>query len=291
MYFSSDFGKSWNSINILINGITQQSGIIANKNWQCVSISSTGQYITAVGLTTSQGPDYIYTSYPDYELYGELYLASSNITLGNFSGWTGQGSNSIAIGTQAGYWNQGDNSIAIGAQAGFTAQSNNSIILNATGSPLNAGTTGFFVAPVRGATASNYLYYDVSSSEVRYSNYRIQGRMTSETIDVVNTTVINIGNTPQITNIINNSGGNGNFNLILNNSNICPTIKYINYKTNLNRTISINSSFIPIGDPTIFPITTFTTSTNFATLKLLCGASGPPNSDWFVQKNNGFTLS
>jgi hypothetical protein len=38
-----------------------------NRSWYSVSVSSSGQYQTAVALN-----NYIYTSYPDYQLYGEL---------------------------------------------------------------------------------------------------------------------------------------------------------------------------------------------------------------------------
>lgn len=82
-------------------------------------------------------------------------IGSSNITLGCGAGEFNQGLNAVALGENAGHTNQGDYAIAIGYQAGLTGQADNSIILNATGEPLNAGTTGFFVAPIRGFTGFN----------------------------------------------------------------------------------------------------------------------------------------
>jgi hypothetical protein len=186
IYISSDFGKSW------ILSPTQPT----SKSWSSVSVSSTGQYQSAVNSND------IYLSYPNYNLYGEFYLSSSNITLGKYSGETGQGVNAIAIGVQAGQSNQGSNSVAIGVQSGVTGQqansvaignqagqsnqgSNsiaignlagvnnqrfNSIILNATGSLLDNSSisNSTFIAPIRNISTSNYLLYNSSTKEVTY---------------------------------------------------------------------------------------------------------------------------
>jgi hypothetical protein len=55
---------------------------------------------------------------------------------------------SIAIGSQAGQTNQAVNAIAIGNKAGQANQSDNSIILNATGTVVGTGVSGFYVAPI-----------------------------------------------------------------------------------------------------------------------------------------------
>jgi hypothetical protein len=55
---------------------------------------------------------------------------------------------SIAIGSEAGQINQAVNAIAIGNKAGQANQSDNSIILNATGTVVGTGVSGFYVAPI-----------------------------------------------------------------------------------------------------------------------------------------------
>jgi hypothetical protein len=98
------------------------------------------------------------------------------IALGRWSGRTNQGANAIAIGQLAGNLDQGINSIAIGASAGFQSQAANTIVLNATGTTLNAVTTGtFIVKPVRSATASRICYYDPTSGEISYDTMQVDG--------------------------------------------------------------------------------------------------------------------
>jgi len=71
------------------------------------------------------------------------------IAIGTQAGFTGQAITGVALGFQAGYQGQGQFTIALGVQAGFQNQASNSIILNATGTQVNAGTTGFFIDPLR----------------------------------------------------------------------------------------------------------------------------------------------
>jgi hypothetical protein len=110
------------------------------------------------------------------------YLQNDNsIAIGNEAGKTKQGgdygiigigSSAIAIGYEAGKTNQGQDAIAIGKGAGLENQAAHSIILNASGSALNSGNTGFFVDPIRSGTNGsgiNYLYFDVTSKEIKYS--------------------------------------------------------------------------------------------------------------------------
>ena len=80
---------------------------------------------------------------------GSFPLNVDPIAIGIGAGNSGQSLRSIAVGTQAGWLNQGAFSIALGFQAGFQSQSTNSIVINASGSTLNAGNTGFFVNPIR----------------------------------------------------------------------------------------------------------------------------------------------
>ena len=98
--------------------------------------------------------------------------------MGYQAGQTNQQSNAVAVGFNAGFTGQGENSIAMGYYAGVTGQAPYSIVLNASSSKdVNAGTTGFFVNPVRalggvdgGLSGANYIVnYNVNSSEITYS--------------------------------------------------------------------------------------------------------------------------
>lgn len=80
---------------------------------------------------------------------GRNNQAINATAVGIFAGNSNQATKSVAIGWQAGMFNQGPNSIAIGPQAGLTDQASNSIVLNASEELLNAGSSGFFVNPVR----------------------------------------------------------------------------------------------------------------------------------------------
>jgi hypothetical protein len=93
----------------------------------------------------------------------------NSIAIGTYSGSATQGQSGIAIGNNAGQTNQGANSIAIGDRAGLTNQAAGSIILNATGTALNAGTSGIFVSPVRNASTAYHLFYDPTTGEISYS--------------------------------------------------------------------------------------------------------------------------
>jgi hypothetical protein len=99
---------------------------------------------------------------------------SGAIAVGSNAGNVSQGIQAIAIGWGAGVTNQGNNAIAIGTSAGSLNQPSNSIILNASEStPLNATTSGFFVAPVRnntGITSYSLLAYSASSEVFAVSN-------------------------------------------------------------------------------------------------------------------------
>jgi hypothetical protein len=126
---------------------------------------------------------------------GQRFQGNSAVAIGLQAGQTGQGQSSVAIGPQAGNYNQGTGAVAIGKQAGYTGQGQNSIaigyyagvtgqapysiVLNASSSKtVNAGTTGFFVNPIRSGTGgvtggnsgANYvLSYNPNSSELTYS--------------------------------------------------------------------------------------------------------------------------
>ncbi len=103
---------------------------------------------------------------------GSLNQSASATAIGWQAGQTNQGVNSVAIGAKAGESSQGHHAIAIGASAGWINQPNYTIILNATGSAIN-GVGGqeasFYVAPIRSATATDYVvYYNPITKEVTY---------------------------------------------------------------------------------------------------------------------------
>jgi hypothetical protein len=99
---------------------------------------------------------------------------NNSVAIGSQAGNNFQGNKSLAIGFNAGYERQGNNSVAIGNNAGFNYQPNNTIILNAqTDVALNgvAGQTGaFYVAPIRGETGPQSLYYNDTTKEITYGS-------------------------------------------------------------------------------------------------------------------------
>jgi hypothetical protein len=102
---------------------------------------------------------------------GETNQGGTAIAIGYLAGTSGQGEFAVAIGYQAGLTAQGRNCIAIGAYAGTSGQADHSIILNATGGPLQADASGFYVAPLRNLESDNnsfYLFYNNSTNEIFY---------------------------------------------------------------------------------------------------------------------------
>jgi hypothetical protein len=120
--------------------------------------------------------------YSDYVFWNGSAWAVGNkeVHIGSLAGTT-QGTGSIALGYYAGYTGQGSYSIAIGYLAGKTGSAENSIILNAGGTGLNPGASGFYVNPVNQSqsTNNNILIYNLNSSEINYvpnnSNYSLLG--------------------------------------------------------------------------------------------------------------------
>jgi hypothetical protein len=76
--------------------------------------------------------------------------------------------NAIAIGFAAGVSGQGCNAIAIGGFSTCCFQAGNSIIINASGTGIATGASGFFVAPVRScccAATFSPVYYNPATKE------------------------------------------------------------------------------------------------------------------------------
>jgi hypothetical protein len=81
---------------------------------------------------------------------------------------TPSNSGSVVIGADA--RSAGPNSVIIGKSANSSAENGTCIVLDATGGNINAGTTGFYAAPVRnltGAPPSGFspVYYNPTTSE------------------------------------------------------------------------------------------------------------------------------
>jgi hypothetical protein len=141
------------------------------------SMSSTGQYIL---IPSFNGNTYLgIIPYPTIAINGNILISdiSNNLNISN-NVLTSPGLNTIAIGYNAGGpTGQGDNSVAIGAYAGYGGQNANSIVLNASGTGITGGTTGFFVAPISNNDSyiSNAVYYNPITSEITYSSLSSTG--------------------------------------------------------------------------------------------------------------------
>jgi len=110
---------------------------------------------------------------------GRYTQGQNAVAIGRRAGETTQGQYAVALGNRAGKFEQGQYSIAIGSLAGETSQGNNSIIFNASGSALDATTSGFFVNPIaytatQDETNDGIVFYNQSTKEVRYS-YTLDG--------------------------------------------------------------------------------------------------------------------
>jgi hypothetical protein len=80
------------------------------------------------------------------------------------------GTGAIAIGTLAGDANQGANAVAIGRYAGRNNQAAKSIVINATDSDLeNTTADSLVIKPIRNATMTTILGYDVTTGEVTHN--------------------------------------------------------------------------------------------------------------------------
>ena len=80
-----------------------------------------------------------------------------SIRLGYLAGQNSQDSNAIAIGNTAGQNTQGTDTIAIGRAAGVNAQAANSIVLNASGTTVDAASSGLFISPLAADTSFSTL--------------------------------------------------------------------------------------------------------------------------------------
>ena len=115
-----------------------------------------------------------------YSNVGTQIAASANsVVIGQNVDLTNGNEGRVAIGRYAGNYQQGTNSIAIGEYAGQNSQAAYSIVLNASGSALNGGTSGFFVNPIaytetQDATYDGVMFYNANTKEVRYS-YALDG--------------------------------------------------------------------------------------------------------------------
>ena len=92
------------------------------------------------------------------------------VAIGYNAGAITQGIQAVAIGQLAGQTTQGTQAVAIGYLAGETSQAANSIVINATGLSLNNIVEDTFVVkPIRNATMTTILGYDVTTGEVTHN--------------------------------------------------------------------------------------------------------------------------
>ena len=92
------------------------------------------------------------------------------VAIGGSAGNVTQGNNAVAVGNDAGRFTQGADAVAVGHLAGYENQAANSIVLNATGLILNNIVEDVFVVkPIRNATMTTILGYDVTTGEVTHN--------------------------------------------------------------------------------------------------------------------------
>ena len=126
---------------------------------------------------TNQGSGSVAIGY----VAGYQNQGAASIAIGSNAAQSGQGTQAVALGYAAGQNGQGAYSVAVGSFAG-NSQAANSIALNATGASLNPSTTGFFVDPIRNASASNYLFYNTANKEISYGTAAFVDFTTNQTI-------------------------------------------------------------------------------------------------------------
>jgi hypothetical protein len=144
-----------------------------NQNTSAVAIgngagsSSQKASAVAIGNGAGSGSQSIYGIAIGYNA-GHCIQSTNAIAIGRCSGFQCQRPGAVAIGYNAGQFCQGADSIAIGRNAGVT-QTCNSIVINASGVTLNPTTSGFYVDPIRSATAGNVVVYDTTTKELTYT--------------------------------------------------------------------------------------------------------------------------
>jgi hypothetical protein len=141
---------------------------------------------------------------------GDQNQGANSISIGGNAAQSGQGTQAVAIGFAAGQSGQGANAVAIGTFAGQSGQAANSIAINATGTstPLNPTNAGFYVDPIRSATATTgLLFYNPTSKEITTAtaNASFVDLTTNQTIAGIKTFNSNIS-----ANGVSLGRGNGN---------------------------------------------------------------------------------
>ena len=131
---------------------------------------------------TNQGGGSVAVGY----VAGYQNQGNASVAIGSNAAQSGQGTQAVALGFAAGQNGQGAYSVAVGSFAG-NVQAANSIALNATGASLNPSTTGFFVAPIRNASAPNYLFYNTTNKEISYGSAAFVDFTTNQTIGGIKT--------------------------------------------------------------------------------------------------------
>ena len=84
-----------------------------------------------------------------------------SVAVGDNAGNLNQGTGATALGPYSGQFNQGPYALALGYMAGVNSQTALSIVLNATGQPVNAYTSGLYIAPVRADASTSATTWGV----------------------------------------------------------------------------------------------------------------------------------
>ena len=131
----------------------------------------TTQGTLAVALGNSAGEtDQATNSVAVGNLAGQTTQGDYAVAVGPYAGNITQGGSAVAVGYQAGKTTQGASAIAIGKEAGYTNQAARSIVINASGAALeNTVEDTFVVKPIRNATMTTILGYDVTTGEVTHN--------------------------------------------------------------------------------------------------------------------------
>ena len=109
-------------------------GINVSGNFSSITMSSNGLYMYSSIANNNSNPNIIF-----------LYGTGSAIAIGYKCGQTNQGQSAIALGFESGNYNQGESSVAIGYQCGQTNQGQNAIAFGWGAGRVNQGYGSFSI--------------------------------------------------------------------------------------------------------------------------------------------------
>ena len=174
-------GKNAGNITLPDKTNVQGENAIAIGTNSGESLIASGENSIAIGTNAGKSATGLFTenSIAIGHNAGNEPIGSNNIAIGLNAG--SNQTRSIAIGNEAGRDGQGSHCVAIGNSAGKgTAQPANSIIINASGDPLEGGSSSsFYVKPIRQSPDESILYYNRTSGEITYERAFSTGQFSS----------------------------------------------------------------------------------------------------------------